>query len=148
MAEAVRILERGVAEARAVVAFDPADADAGRAVEMLESAHAQALSASGRPAEAIPILVGAAEARRRRMEASPDVVMHARDYAVALAGLGDVQAKAGRIAEACRSYDAADGVFTDLQRTGRYAALDDSGSLKLLRAAQTRWCGRANAARP
>lgn len=148
VAEAVRILERGVAEARAVVAFDPADADAGRAVEMLESAHAQALSASGRPAEAIPILVGAAEARRRRMEASPDVVMHARDYAVALAGLGDVQAKAGRIAEACRSYDAADGVFTDLQRTGRYAALDDSGSLKLLRAAQTRWCGRANAARP
>ena len=146
--EAVRILDVGVREARAVAAFDPADADAARAVEMLESAHAQALSASGRPAEAIPILTRSAEARRGRMEARPDVVMHARDYAVALAGLGDVQAKAGRMADACRSYDAAEAVFTDLQRTGRYAALDDSGSLKLLRAAQVRWCGKsANAAR-
>ena len=147
LAEASRILGQGVVEARAVLAFDPADADAGRAVEMLESAHAQSLSALGRPAEAIPMMAAAVEARRKRMEARPDVVMHARDYAVALGGLGDVQAKAGRMADACRNYDAADAVFTDLQRTGRYAALDDSGSLKMVRAAQARWCGRASAAR-
>lgn len=140
VAEAVRILKRGADEARAVVAFDPADTDAGRAAEILESAEAQALAASGRPVEAVPILAAVAEARRARMTASPDVAMHARDYAVTLAELGDVQVSAGRRGEACRTYDAAQAVFAQLQRTGRYAAIDDSGALKLLRAAQTRWC--------
>ncbi|TAL33568.1 MAG: serine/threonine protein kinase [Phenylobacterium sp.] len=143
--EAARILQRGVAEARAVVAFEPADVDSARALDMTQSAYAQALSATGRVGEAVPILAGAAEARRRRMEARPEVVMYARDYAVALAALGDVQAPAGRVADACRNYDAAGAVFADLQRTGRYAALDDSGSLKLLREAQARWCGARNA---
>jgi hypothetical protein len=76
------------------------------------------------------------------MAARPDVVMYARDYAVGLAGLGDVEAAAGRTAQACRRYDAAEAVFADLQRTGRYAALDDSGSLKQLREAQARSCGK------
>ncbi|WP_430418990.1 protein kinase domain-containing protein [Phenylobacterium sp.] len=145
VAEAVRILKLGAAEARAVVAFDPADTDAGRAAEILESAEAQALAASGRPLEAVPILEAVVEARRGRMAARSGVAMHARDYAVTLAELGDVQASAGRTADACRSYDTAETVFADLQRTGRYAAVDDSGSLKLLREAKARWCGPRNA---
>lgn len=140
VAEAERILARGVIEAQAVAAFEPADADAARAADLLETAHAQALSALGRRAEAIAILARTAEARRRRMEARPEIVMYARDYAVALAALGDVEAAAGRVGQACRRYGAARAVFADLQRSGRYAALDDSGSLKLLREAQARLC--------
>jgi len=142
VAEAAAILKRGAAEAHAVVAFDPADADAIRAADLSDTAYAQALSAMGRPEQAVPILAQAAEARRRRMEGRPDIVMYARDYGVSLAALGDAEAAAGRVAQACGRYAAAEGVFGDLRRTGRYAALDDTGSLKLLRQSQARWCGR------
>lgn len=139
-AEAAPILARGLAEARAVAAFEPADADAARVYSIVELAYAQALAATGRGDEAIPLLTAGVEARRRRMAARPDLAMYARDYAVALAALGDIQAPEGRIRDACRSYAAAGAVFADLQRTGRYAALDDTGSLRLLRQAQARWC--------
>lgn len=144
VAEAAAILKQGDAEARAVVAFDPADADAIRAADLSETAYAQALAAMGRPDQAVPILTRAAEARRQRMAARPDIVMYARDYAVALASLGDAETAAGRVRQACERYAAADVVFGDLQRNGRYAALGDAAALKLLRQSQARWCARTN----
>jgi serine/threonine-protein kinase len=139
-AEAAPILERGVAEAEAVVVFDPADSDARRAAGMLETAYAQSLSRLGRHQEAIRRMTEAVEARRRRMAAQPAIVMYARDHAVAVAALGDVEALAGRIADACRRYDEAQAAFAALRRNGRHAALDDTGSIKLLTEAQARWC--------
>ncbi|MBL8555958.1 MAG: serine/threonine protein kinase [Phenylobacterium sp.] len=138
--EAEPILARGVAEARAVADAEPEDYDAARASGMLDNAYGQALSALGRPAEAAELLARVVETRRRLMLAHEGVAIYARDYAVAVAALGDVEARAGRIAVACQRYGAADAVFADLQRTGRYAALDDGGSLKLLRQARARYC--------
>jgi serine/threonine-protein kinase len=138
--ESEPILARGVAEARAVAEAEPDDYDAARASGMLDNAYAQALSALGRPTEAAQLLARVVETRRRLMLAHEGVAIYARDYAVAVAALGDVEARAGRFAVACQRYGVADAVFADLQRTGRYAALDNDGSLKLLRQAQARWC--------
>lgn len=138
--EASPILAKGVAEARAVAAFDTADADAARTVETLDDAQAQNFAAMGRPDAAIPILATTVAARRQRMAAHPDVTMHARDYVVALIALGDVEAPAGRRMAACAHYDLADATLADLRRSGRYAALDDSASTKLLAESRARWC--------
>lgn len=144
-AEAAAVLALSVKEAEAVVAFDPADVDAQRSADLSRAAYAQALSATGRPQAAAELLAQNAESRRVRMAARPDVVMYARDYAVSLGALGDAEAASGRYARACALYADAEGVFADLRRTGRNAALDDTGSLKLLREAKARWCGARNA---
>jgi tetratricopeptide (TPR) repeat protein len=145
--EAAPILAKGVAEARAVAAFDTADADAARTAETLDDAQAQNFAAMGRPAAAIPILAATVDARRQRMMAQPDVTMHARDYVVALIALGDVEAPAGRRAAACAHYDQAGQVLADLRRSGRYAALDDSASTRLLAESRARWCQSKGPAR-
>lgn len=138
--EAAPILAKGVAEARAVADFDRSDADAERAAEMLDDAQAQNFAGLGQPQAAIPILARTVERRRQRMVAQPQVTMHARDYMVALLALGDVEAPAGRRAEACAHYDQAETILTELRRSGRYAALDDSASVKLLGESRAKWC--------
>lgn len=146
-AEAAPILARGVAEARAIAEFDPADVDAARVSEMLSDAQAQTFAALGRPQAAIPILARTVEQRRARMLREPQVTMHARDYAVALSALGDIEAQAGRVAAACARYDEGEAVFAALRRSGRSAALDDGSSLKLLREAEAKYCRGRNAAK-
>ena len=140
--EAAPILAQGVAEARAVAAFEPQDADAERAADIIENTQAQTFAAMGQPETAIPILARSAEARRRRMLARPGVALGARDYAITLAALGDVEGQAGRRGEACRRYDQAEQIFDDLRRRGHAAALDTDGARKLLELSRARYCRR------
>ena len=139
-AEAAPILAKGVAEARAIAEFDPADADAARASEMLDDSQAQTFAALGRPQAAIPILARTVERRRARMLREPQVTMHTRDYAVALLSLADIEAQAGLVATACGRYEEGEAVFAALRRSGRQTALDDTSSLKLLREAEAKYC--------
>jgi len=141
--EAAPILARGVAEARAVADFDPADVDAARVVEIVEDAQAQAFAALGRPQAAIAILESTVERRRQRMLREPGVVMHARDYGVAVASLADIEAQAGRRQSACRRYAEGEAVFEGLKRSGRQTELDVRSTLKLLREGELRHCGPA-----
>jgi hypothetical protein len=53
--------------------------------------------------------------------------------AIAIAGLGDIQADAGRGAEACATYDQEKLIFDDLRRRGRLTGLDQEHALRLLR---------------
>ena len=139
---ALPILQRGVAEARAVAAFDTADTDAARAAQITENAFAQALSATGRPAEAVGILAESVEARRKLWLEHPEEARRLRDYAVGLAMLGDAELSAGRVASACSHYDQVEAAFVGLGRLGRATALDADSTLKQARAQHDKHCAR------
>lgn len=123
-AEALPILQAGLANAREVAAFDAADAGAQRQVRILAIATAQALAGLRRFDEAIPMLLGSVEERRRLMIVSGGRPQAVRDYSVAIASLGDVYAQAGRHAEACESFRQASAVFEDMRRSGALTRFD------------------------
>jgi TolA-binding protein len=66
--------------------------------------------------------------------------MRQRDYAVALVMLADIEAAAGRPAEACGHYREVEAVFAQLARAGRATSLDADSTLKRARDAGERLC--------
>lgn len=139
-AEALPMLEQGLSEIRALIAQDRDDADARRMLRVQEIAYTQALGGVGRGDEAITMLTANVEDRRRSWQARPDEAMRLRDYAIAIAALGDLQAEHGRTADACRSYDRAEIMFGRLKRDGKFIDIDRDYSQRLLSEARARYC--------
>ncbi|MBY8823807.1 serine/threonine-protein kinase [Sphingomonas colocasiae] len=139
-AEALPMLEQGLAEIRALIAQDRDNADAQRMLRIQEIAYTQALGRTGRADEAVAMLAANVETRRRSWLAQPGEAMRLRDYAIAIAALGDLQAEHGRTAEACRTYDQADIMFGRLKRDGKFIEIDRDYSQRLLNEARARYC--------
>ncbi|PZQ65562.1 MAG: hypothetical protein DI570_01465 [Phenylobacterium zucineum] len=101
---------------------------------------AQSLAALGRVDEVLAILKTGAQTRQRLWRAEPSDASRARDYAIAVAMMADVEADAGRTADACARYAEVTAIFDDLRRGGRFAGLDDGNSMKLVRDRQAVHC--------
>jgi tRNA A-37 threonylcarbamoyl transferase component Bud32/tetratricopeptide (TPR) repeat protein len=131
--EALPLLERGVAETRAMTATDRDDADAQRMLRILEVAYAQALSGVGRADEAIEVMAATIERRRAAWLAKPTEAMSQRDYAVGIAAYGDLLAQNGRTEQACGIYSEAEAMFDRLMKRGQFIEVDRDYSYRLLR---------------
>lgn len=136
--EALPLLERGLAEARALASADRDDADAGRMLRIHEVAYAQALSGVGRTEEAIAVMAANVERRRAAWLARPGEAMTQRDFAVGIAAYGDLLADHGRAAQACRVYAEAEAMFKRLMLRGQFIEVDRDYSYRLLGEARTR----------
>ncbi|MEW5685538.1 MAG: serine/threonine-protein kinase [Pseudomonadota bacterium] len=139
-AQALAEIDKASLIARDLVAAEPTDADALRMVRINDNVRAQSLAALGRTDEALAILRAGADARRRLWQAEPDDASRGRDYAIATAMIADVEADAGRSADACARYDEVTRIFGDLRRGGRFAGLDDDNAMKLVRDRQAEHC--------
>lgn len=138
--EALPMLERGLAEIRAMVAKDRDNADAERMMRIQEVAYAQALSGVGRTEPAIAMLTANVERRREVWLAQPDEAMRMRDYTIGIAALGDMLVENRRIAQACASYDQAEIMFGRLKRDGKFIDVDRDYSYRLLNEARAKHC--------
>lgn len=125
--------ERILADARALgeqlKLLEPDDRDLARVVEIVTSAHAQALVALGRFSEARPLLEAAASARRQLWQEAPQDWRHARDYALAEQQLADMWADAGDASNACATYQVALATFARISAAGKGTQLDQDYSL-------------------
>lgn len=130
--EALPILERGLARARANVAFDPQDEEARRLVRTLAAAHAQALSGVGRHDEAIALVL-AQVAEREALVRTVRTVESERDLAVLLGSLGETYQDAGRRSDACAAYRRNAGALTAMADGGRLSGMDRDYTLRLAR---------------
>lgn len=139
-AEALPLLEQGLTEIRAMIAQDRDNADAVRMLRIQEIAYTQALGGVGRAEEAIAMLKVNVEQRRQAWLAQAGEAMRLRDYAIAIAALGDLQAEHGRTTDACRTYDQAEIMFGRLKRDGKFIDLDRDYSYRLLGEARARYC--------
>lgn len=138
--EAYALLRQGAQETAAIADADLADADAARMHRIMIDAEAQSLAALGRRSEAIELLKQGVAARQALWRERPAETMRQRDYAVALVMLADIEAAAGRPAEACGHYREVEAVFAQLARAGRATSLDADSTLKRARDAGERLC--------
>lgn len=131
-AEALPLLERGLAEIRAVTQADRDDADARRMLRIIEVAYAQALDEVGRVDEALAMMAATIERRRVAWLAKPTEAMGQRDYAIGIAAYGDLLAINGRTAQACRIYAEAEAMFDRMKQRGQFIEVDRDYSYRLL----------------
>ncbi len=146
--EALPVLDAGVGEAERLVAFDASDQDAKRTLRITRIARAQALAAVHRYPEAIGLLRDQVAERRTVWLDGGGKAEAARDYAISLSALGDVEADARRRAEACADYARSQEAFEAIRRQGRLTDLDRDYALGKLRQQTGKLCGaQASAAR-
>lgn len=123
--EAERSLSQAVAIVERLQLLEPDDRDLARSATIAVNAHAQALGALGRFDEALPVLKRSAAARHVLWEQRPNDWAAARDYAVTMAALADVQASGLDTAQACASYRESLATFDRMRSVGRLAKLDE-----------------------
>ncbi len=139
-AEAAPILAQGVVEARAALAFDPADEDAVRQLRVISTAFAQSLGLLRRTDEALAILLPIEAMDRQRARAHPAEALRQRDHAVSLTMLGEVLNAGGRTAAGCTADAEARDVYTRLRRASRLTPLELDHNIQLLEARMARAC--------
>lgn len=139
-ADALPELERGVAEARSALAFDPADKENLRIVRILVSAQAQALSFLGRHDEAIALHQSRVAEDRRVWEADRASVRLLRDYAYSTVVLGETLDVAGKAAQSCAVDTRAMTLYAEVEKRGRLTPLDRDGNLKYIAQRRARNC--------
>jgi eukaryotic-like serine/threonine-protein kinase len=122
--DALPLLTDAQATMARVVAEDPDDMVAARRLRAYELAQAQALAAAGDTNAAVALLERNIAARRAWAAQSPDDSARARDLAVAVAALADVEGAAHRRPAACRLYAELRGIRAALARRGRLSRLD------------------------
>ena len=140
--QALPVLEAATADSERLVAFDTADQDARRTLRLMKFAKAQALAGLRRFDEAIALLSQQVAERLAIWRGAEERMEAARDYAVAVVALADVQAMAGRKADACVSYDRARSAFEAIRRKGRLTGLDQDHAIRLLDEHSSQVCGR------
>ena len=139
-AEGEPILADAQAIGERLQVLEPDDAELARLVDIVSSAHAQALVALRRFEEARPVLEQSVDARRRRWEQLPQDWSRARDYAVAQGGLGDMWADAGDSRNACTTYRASLATFQRIRAAGKITQLDEDYTLRNIRDRVGRLC--------
>ncbi len=140
--QALPVLDAATADSERLIAFDAADQDARRTMRLMKFAKAQALAGLRRFDEAIALLSQQVAERLAIWRRAEDRMEAARDYAVAVVALADVQALAGRKTAACASYDQARAAFDDIRRKGRLTGLDQDHAIRLLDEHSGQVCGR------
>lgn len=138
--EGLAQIEASSAELRKVVAFDAADDDARRHLHISENARGGILVQAGRIDEGLSLLTETAAERKAIWMARPDEARRMRDYAVEVKPLADLQAKVGRLREACTTYAEARRVFEAIERAGRLTAQDRRDQLGNILKAQEKFC--------
>lgn len=139
-AEALVVLDAGIADAQRLIALDAADQDARRTLGVVTMAKAQALAGVRRFDEAVGLLNEQVRLRGQVWAAAPDQAEAARDYAVAVASLGDVLADAGRKDAACAAYAQGRSAFDALAARSRLTGLDQEHGLRLLESRAKQVC--------
>lgn len=140
VAEGLRQIEQSSAELRRVVAFDPADDDARRHLHISENARGGILVQAGKVDEGLALLAATAAERKALWQAHPGEARRMRDYAVEVKPLADLQAKAGRLREACANYAEARRVFELMDKAGRLTAQDRADQLGNILKSQDKYC--------
>lgn len=133
-------IERSSADLRQVVTFDPADDDARRHLHISENARGGILVQAGKVDEGLKLLADTVAERKAIWQAHPDEARRMRDYAVEVKPLADLQAKVGRVREACATYVEARRVFEAMDKAGRLTAQDRSDQLDNILKAQEKFC--------
>lgn len=141
-AEAEPILARGVQEARASLAFDPADEDAIRRLRVIATAHAQALGFLRRTDAALAILQPIADRDRTRWQAHPGEPLRLRDYAMSMIMIAEALDAGGRAEASCRVDNAALALFGKLRAMGRLTPVDVEHNLAFVDQRRARNCAR------
>ncbi len=139
--DALPILEAGVADAERLVAFDASDQDARRTLRIVQIAQAQALAGLHRFGESIDQFRTLIAERRAIWQAAPDHAEAARDYAISLSAVADVEADAGRKPEACADYARSLAVFDTIRRLGRLTGLDQDYGIAMIKTHRHKVCG-------
>ncbi|MBU1378689.1 MAG: protein kinase [Alphaproteobacteria bacterium] len=139
--EALQAAEGASAVSSAAAEAEPADAGVQRTHIINENARALALAKLGRTDEAVAVLTTNSARRLALWRAAPEQTHLARDYAVSMTMLGDVEAEAGRTDVACQRYGQARAVFDGLSRKGQISDQDRNFQLKLLLQNEARRCG-------
>ncbi len=142
--EAVRVLSSGLAAGTVLLAFDAQDDDARRSQRILQLAMAQALAAIHRYPEAITAMQASVQSRRELATAAPNTYQAARDLAISLVALGDIQAQAGRRQDACATYSEGLQVFTAIGGRGQLTDLDRRTAMPRLAGNTKSACERPN----
>lgn len=127
--EGLALLETASAGARAVVAADPADADARRLLRVVDNARAQALAQAGDADAGLRLLQANVAERKALADARPGEAALARDHFIAVKSLGDMQIEVGRVAPGCATYAEARSLIATLRRAGRLAGMDEADAI-------------------
>ncbi|PKP92718.1 MAG: hypothetical protein CVT75_07385 [Alphaproteobacteria bacterium HGW-Alphaproteobacteria-14] len=109
--EAVATLDEARAIMQQQVDADPNDAGSLRLLAVVNGQRGLTLSSADRFREAIAAAEASLATRRRLSRLQPDQSGFARDVAIQLHGLGEIHAKAGNRASACRHFRAAIAQF-------------------------------------
>lgn len=133
-------IEQSSRELRRVVDFDTADDDARRHLHISENARGGILVQADRVDEGLKLLADTAAERKAIWMARPDEARRMRDYAVEVKPLADLQAKVGRMREACVTYAEARRVFELMAKMGRLTAQDRTDQLDNILKAQEKFC--------
>ena len=127
--QAEPILADAKALGASLLVLEPDDRELTRMVEIITTAHAQALVALGRYSQARPALEDAVNAREQRWKESPLDWSRARDYAIAQSALADMWADAGEPAAACDAYNGSLETFARIRAADKVTQLDTDYSL-------------------
>jgi tetratricopeptide (TPR) repeat protein len=139
-AEAEALLAHSVAMMEQLQLLEPEDKDLARLASVTSNAYADALVALGRFAQAFPILERSLAMRRKRWDDAPNDWGAARDYAIALATLGDAHAAARQNHRACATYADTLATFDRIRAAGHLAKLDEENSVRRVREQLARHC--------
>lgn len=139
-AEALRLFDAGSAALEKMVAFDADDDEAVRLLQIVGLDRAQATADLGRYDAAIALYHANIAGRRVWMEKRPNEVRRLRDLAIAIKSLGDVQARGGHPAEACRTYAEFRTLVAQMAKMGNLAEMDMDYTLAHLAQDERQYC--------
>lgn len=122
--DGLALLQRASDEDRELMAFEPDDDNLKRSFNIVQRARAIALADNGQVDEALTIMAALVSDTKRLWAAHPKEYRRMRDYAVFEMGLGDLQLKFKRTAEACASYGRSQAVFEQMGKDGHLSAID------------------------
>jgi tetratricopeptide (TPR) repeat protein len=122
-------------------ALDPDDVNAARSLDIATGTLANALAGQKRFPEALALLEERLASMTARSDGAPNDWNLLRDRLVTLAMIGDVRADAGRVAEACRTYESFLSIVERLRAAGKWSQLDQDYSLRIVDERRHRHCG-------
>lgn len=139
--QALPILAAGTDEARAVLAFDPADNEARRNLRVIAAAQAQALALNGRRSEAMAMLTAQLDADEARARADTGNARLDRDVLYDRMVIGETLDGGHDRPATCAWDRATRDRIAAFARRGHLSGLDAANNVKLVNARITRNCG-------
>lgn len=139
-AEGAEILAHSVASMEQLQLLEPDDKDLKRLASVTANAYGDALVALKRYDEAFPIYERSLTMRRKRWDDTPTDWGAARDYAMALATMGDARSAAKQNKQACAAYSETLGIFDKIRGAGRLTKLDEDNAVRIVKEHHTSLC--------